>query len=100
MCELYILFLRIYFRCIVPFGSLGLSILKIGKLLKVKYYIFHYKFSLHSNEKWISRLKTDLKINPQISSSRDFDLWLVTQDLKNSCCGDQDLCYCHGCCCK
>lgn len=82
------------------FGSLGLSILKIGKLLKVKYCIFHYKFPPHSNEKRISRLKTDLKINPQISSSRDFDLWLVTQDLKKSCCGDQDLSYCHGCCCK
>lgn len=93
-------FPRIYFRCVVPFGSLGLSILKTGKLLKVKYSIFHYKFPLHSNENWISRLKTDLKINPQISSSRDFGLQLVTQDLKNSHCGDQDLCYCNGCCCK
>lgn len=67
-----------------PFGSLELNILQTGKLLKVKYCIFHYKFSLHSNENWISRLKTDLKINPQISSSRDFSLQLVTQDLKIS----------------
>lgn len=74
-------FSRMYFRCVVSFGSLGLSILKTGKLLKVKYCIFHYKFPLHGNENWISRLKTDLKINPQISSSRDFGLQLVTQDL-------------------
>lgn len=97
-----IFFPRIYFRCISEelSGSVGLCILKTGKLLKVKYCIFHYKFPLHSNENWISRLKTDLKINPQISSSREFGVQLVTQDLKNVHCGDQDLCYCHGCYCK
>lgn len=52
------------------------------KIIIVKYCTFHFKFSLHSNENWISRLKTDLKINPQISSSRDFGLQLVSQDLK------------------
>lgn len=92
-CKIYIYILylygvcflcpQIYFWYTVPFHSLGLSILKTETLLKVKHCIFHYKFSLHSNENWISRLKTDLKINPQISSSRDFSLQLVTQDFKN-----------------
>lgn len=101
MCNvIYILFHRVYFRCILLLISLKLNILKTGKLLKVKYFIFHYKFPLHSNENWISRLKNDLKINPQISSSRDFGLQLITQDLKNSNCGKEAWCYCHVWFCK